>query len=127
MQIINQGGIEVPSEFETLLIVISDAAGFKEYDKTNIVVDRSKAILSLEEEYGDIEAKLSKIVDAFAALDIYIDVNVDYFGDYEGRYIVRDKKLVDLDEDEVVIMESNDDVLIKELESRGYTVTKENK
>ena len=54
-------------------------------------------------------------------------MSVNYYGDYEGRYIVSDGDLVDLDKTEVAIMDSDDNDLIKELENRGYTITKVNK
>lgn len=125
MQIINQGDIRVPSEFESLFITILDAAGFEDAED-NVSVYEASATASID-ECGDIERKLNKVVDAFTALDISIDVSVSYYGDYNGRYIVRDGELVDLDKTEVAIMDSSDNDLIKELENRGYTVTKENK
>ena len=125
MQIINLGYIKVSSEFESLFITILDAAGFEDAED-NVSVYEASATASINED-GDIERKLNKVVDAFTALDISIDVSVNYYGDYNGRYIVRDGELVDLDENEVAVMESNDDDLIKELESRGYTITKANK
>lgn len=124
MQIINQGDIRVPSEFESLFITILDAAGFEDAED-NVSVYEASATVSID-ECGDIERKLNKVVDAFTALDISIDVSVNYYGDYNGRYIVRDGDLVDLDKTEVAIMDSSDNDLIKELENRGYTVTKEN-
>lgn len=124
MHIINQGDIRVPSEFESLFITILDAAGFEDAED-NVSVYEASATASID-EYGYIERKLNKVVDAFTALDISIDVSVNYYGDYNGRYIVRDGDLVDLDKTEVAIMDSSDNDLIKELENRGYTVTKEN-
>lgn len=125
MQIINRGYIKVSSEFESLFVTILDAAGFEDAED-NVSVYEASATVEINED-GDIERKLNKVVDAFTALDISIDVNVNYYGDYEGRYIVSDGDLVDLDKTEVAIMDSSDNDLIKELENRGYTVTKENK
>lgn len=125
MQIINLGYIKVSSEFESLFVTILDAAGFEDAED-NVSVYEASATVEINED-GDIERKLNKVVDAFTALDISIDVNVNYYGDYEGRYIVSDGDLVDLDKTEVAIMDSSDNDLIKELESRGYKVTKENK
>lgn len=125
MQIINLGYIKVSSEFESLFVTILDAAGFEDAED-NVSVYEASATVEINED-GDIERKLNKVVDAFTALDISIDVNVNYYGDYEGRYIVSDGDLVDLDKTEVAIMDSSDNDLIKELENRGYTVTKENK
>lgn len=125
MQIINRGYIKVSSEFESLFVTILDAAGFEDAED-NVSVYEASATVEINED-GDIERKLNKVVDAFTALDISIDVNVNYYGDYEGRYIVSDGDLVDLDKTEVAIMDSSDNDLIKELENRGYTVTKANK
>ena len=124
MQLINQGYIIVPPNAKSLLVIILDVVGF-EFVDDNILVD---GMYTVEiNEYGDIEEKLRKVVDVFTALDIYINVSVNYYGDYEGRYIVSDGDLVDLDKTEVAIMDSSDNDLIKELENRGYTVTKANK
>lgn len=125
MQIINRGRITVPPNAKSLLVIILDVVGF-EFVDDNILVDGIQATVEINED-GDIEEKLRKVVNVFTALDIYINVSVNYYGDYEGRYIVSDGDLVDLDKTEVAIMDSSDNDLIKELESRGYTVTKENK
>lgn len=124
MQIINQGIISVPPNAKSLLVIILDVVGF-EFVDDNILVDGIQATVEINED-GDIEEKLRKVVNVFTALDIYINVSVNYYGDYEGRYIVSDGDLVDLDKTEVAIMDSSDDDLIKELENRGYTVTKAN-
>lgn len=124
MQIINQGTITVPPNAKSLLVIILDVVGF-EFVDDNILVDGIQATVEINED-GDIEEKLRKVVNVFTALDIYINVSVNYYGDYEGRYIVSDGDLVDLDKTEVAIMDSSDDDLIKELENRGYTVTKAN-
>lgn len=125
MQIINHGSIIVPPNAKSLLVTILDVVGF-EFVDDNILVDEIQATVEINED-GDIEEKLRKVVDAFTALDIYINVSVNYYGDYEGRYIVSDGDLIDLDKTEVAIMDSSDNDLIKELENRGYTVTKVNK
>lgn len=124
MQTINQGSITVPPNAKSLLVIILDVVGF-EFVDDNILVDGIQATVEINED-GNIEEKLRKVVNVFTALDIYINVSVNYYGDYEGRYIVSDGDLVDLDKTEVAIMDSSDDDLIKELENRGYTVTKEN-
>ena len=124
MQIINHGSITVPLYAKSLLVTILDVVGF-EFVDDNILVDGIQATAEINED-GDIEEKLRKVVNVFTALDIYINVSVNYYGDYEGRYIVSDGDLVDLDKTEVAIMDSSDESLIKELESRGYKVTKEN-
>lgn len=125
MQIINQGIIKVPSNWKSTLVNILNAVGITT-ENDDVYIEGEYAIRELEEFYGDIEDELSSIVNSFGDFDVPIDVNIKYWGDYNGIYVVRDKNLVDLDEDEVAIVEANDDDLIKELESRGYTVTKEN-
>ena len=125
MQIINQGIIKVPSDWRSTLVNILNAEGITT-ENDDVYIEGEYAIRELEEFYGDIEDELSSIVNLFSVFNVPIDVNIKYWGDYNGIYIVRDKNLVDLDEDEVAIVEAADDDLIKELERRGYTVTKEN-
>ena len=125
MQIINQGYIRVPSDWRSTLVNILNAEGITT-ENDDVYIEGEYAIRELEEFHGDIEDELSSIVNLFSVFNVPIDVNIKYWGDYNGIYIVRDKNLVNLDEDEVAIVEANDDDLIKELESRGYKVTKAN-
>ena len=125
MHIINQGYIRVPSDWRSTLVNILNAEGITT-ENDDVYIEGEYAIRELEEFHGDIEDELSSIVNLFSVFNVPIDVNIKYWGDYNGIYIVRDKNLVNLDEDEVAIVEANDDDLIKELESRGYKVTKAN-
>lgn len=126
MELINQGIIKVPSDWRSTLVIILNAVGITT-ENDDVYIEGEYAIRELEELYGDIENELSSIVNSFSIFDVPIDVNIKYWGDYEGRYIVSDGDLVDLDKTEVAIMDSDDNDLIKELENRGYTVTKANK
>lgn len=123
MELINQGIIKVPSDWRSTLVIILNAVGITT-ENDDVYIEGEYAIRELEELYGDIEDELSAIVNSFGVFDVPVDVNVNYYGDYEGRYIVSDGDLIDLDKTEVAIMDSNDDDLIKELENRGYKVTK---
>ena len=126
MELINSGTIKVPSDWRSILVIILNAVGITT-ENDDVYIEGEYAIMELEELYGDIEDELSSIVNSFGAFDVLIDVNVKYWGDYNGMYIVRNGVLVSLDENEVAVMESSDNDLIKELENRGYTVTKVNK
>ena len=126
MQIINQGTIKVPSNWKSTLVIILNAVGITTEDD-DVYIEGEYAIRELDEFHGDIEDGLSSIVNSFGVFDVPVDVNVDYWGDYKGRYVVIDGELVNLDENEIFYMDAEDNDLIKELESRGYKVTKENK
>lgn len=126
MELINQGTIKVPSNWRSVLVIILNAVGITTEDN-DVYIEGQYAIRELEELYGDIEDELSSVVNSFSVFGVPVDVNIEYWGDYNGMYIVKNGVLVGLDENEVAVMESNDDDLIKELESRGYTITKANK
>ena len=125
MDVINRGTIKVPSNWRSTLVIILNAVGITT-ENDDVYIEGKYAIRELEED-GDIEDELSAIVNSFGVFDVPVDVNVKYWGDYNGMYIVRNGVLVDLDENEVAVMESDDNDLIKEFESRGYTITKVNK
>lgn len=124
MELINQGTIKVPSNWRSVLVIILNAVGITTEDN-DVYIEGQYAIRELEELYGDIEDELSSVVNSFSVFGVPVDVNIKYWGDYNGMYIVKNGVLVGLDENEVAVMESNDDDLIKELENRGYKVTKE--
>lgn len=126
MELINSGTIKVPSDWRSTLVIILNAVGITT-ENDDVYIEGEYAIRELEELYGDIEDELSSIVNSFGAFYVPVDVNVKYWGDYNGMYIVRNGVLVDLDENKVAVMESDDNDLIKELENRGYTITKANK
>ena len=125
MELINQGIIKVPSDWRSTLVIVLNAIGITT-ENDDVYIEGAYAIREFEEFHGDIEDELSSIVNSFGVFDVPVDVDIKYWGDYNGMYIVRNGILVGLDENEVAVMESNDNDLIKELESRGYKVTKEN-
>lgn len=123
MTLYNNGTITVPSEWCKALLIAMELLDICFED---IITNNGQSVASINIE-GDIEDKLEELVEAFNDQDIPIEINITYYGDYDGKYIIRNGVLVDLDKDEVSIMESDDNTLIKELENRGYKVTKENK
>lgn len=125
MQIINQGYIKVPSDWRSTLVVVLNAVGIETKDE-DVWIENGKAINIIEDLHGYIEDNLASIVASFSVFDIPVDVSIDYCGDYKGKYIVRDGELISLNEYEIAIIEAHDCDLIKELENRGYKVTKEN-
>lgn len=126
MQMVNQGIISIPKEWEGALKFCLRCVGMDE-EAVDITVENDKAIANIEEYYGDIEESLKDLVDMFVAADVPIDIDINYYGDYNGAYKVENDELICLDAEDLAVKKSNDDELIKELERRGYQVVKRKK
>lgn len=51
-----------------------------------------------------------------------VNGSVDYYGDYEGRLVVADNQVTDMDIDSAIIADASDEALISELKQRGYEI-----
>ena len=118
---INNGTIEVPVKYREMLVVALNSSGIRT-ESEDVYINNKKAVKTIQEVYGDIEDKLSAIVSSFDIFSIPIEVYITYDGDYTGGYVVRDGKLISLDEDEYIICSADDGTLVDELKRRGYNV-----
>lgn len=122
MTLYNNGTITVPSEYNKALLI---AMKLLDICFEDIITDNGQSIASINNIEGDIEGELEGLVEVFDDQDIPIEINITYYGDYNGMYVVNNGKLEDIDiEDIMTIREANDEMLIKELENRGYKVSK---
>lgn len=48
--------------------------------------------------------------------------SIDYSGDQDGRFIIKDNEIEDMSKEACAIVDASDDILIAELEYRGYKV-----
>ena len=124
MQIVNHGIISIPEKWGIgALKFCLRYVGIDE-EKIDVSIENDKVVANIEEYYGDIEENLIDLVNMFVVADIPIDIDIEYYGDYNGAYKVENDELVHLDSDDLIIKDSNDDDLIKELECRGYKIIK---
>lgn len=97
----------------------------EEVEKIKSVLTKSEVYdneISVEEEYGDIECDLTDLLKNLPG--VIINGHVDYYGDYEGRYEVKDSVLSSLSKDEVAIRDASVDELVDEIERRGIDITR---
>ena len=120
MTLYNDGTITVPSECDKALLI---AMKLLDICLEDIITNNGQSVAFINIE-GDIEDKLEELVEAFNDQDIPIEINITYSGDYDGMYVVNNGKLEDIDIEDMTIREANDEMLIKELEDRGYKVSK---
>ena len=76
--------------------------------------------LEIPDQYGDCEDELNALHSEFSS--IIDDINVNYYGDYDGGYRIVDGKLKNFDISDLGIIDAQDEELIAELERRGYKV-----
>lgn len=123
MQIINQGIISVPEEWEGGLRFVLRLVNIDE-SKYDIDIKDGEAVAYIEEYYGDIEESLERLVNLFVEANILINMDIVFYGDYNGMYKVEDNEFVQLDQEDMTINEMDDKLLITEIERRGYSVLK---
>lgn len=123
----NTGYIQVEEKDVKALIVAINATeifGF-DLDVTDFYKHAGMAVYDLEVT-GDIEDELQEVKKLLNTVGIEVDFEITFSGDYDGKYIVNDDGDFEvLSSENAVIRDTNTDDLIKELQKRGYSVTKE--
>lgn len=122
----NAGYIQVEEKDVKALIVAINATeifGF-DLDVTDFYKHDGMAVYDLEVT-GDIEDELQEVKKLLNTVGIEVDFEITFSGDYDGKYIVNDDGDFEvLSSENAVIRDTNTDDLIKELQKRGYSVTK---
>lgn len=91
-----------------------------------VAAGQSRNELVLHEVYGMIDENVNKYVDYCAGKGITIQGRINYDGDFRGAYFLSPgQHCVCLEEDALAIKAAEDDRLIAELKSRGYTLAKD--
>lgn len=123
----NTGYIQVKEEDVKALIVAINATeifGF-DLDVTDFYKHCGMAVYDLCEITGDIEDNLQEVKKLLNTVGIEVDFEITFSGDSNGKYIVNDDGEFEvLSLEDSVIKDAYTDDLIKELQKRGYSVTK---
>ena len=125
----NTGYIQVEEKDVKALIVAINATeifGFgSELDVTDFYKHAGMAVYDLNEVAGDIEVGLQEVKKLLNTVGIEVDFEITFSGDSNGKYIVNDDGEFEvLSPEDAVIKDAYTDDLIKELQKRGYSVTK---
>lgn len=122
----NTGYIQVEEKDVKALIVAINATeifGF-DLDVTDFYKHDGMAVYDLEVT-GDIEDELQEVKKLLNTVGIEVNFEITFSGDYDGKYIVNDDGNFEvLSPEDTAIRYTNTDDLIKELQKRGYSVTK---
>lgn len=123
----NTGYIQVEEKDVKALIVAINATteifGF-DLDVTDFYKQAGMAVYDLEVT-GDIEDELREVKKLLNTVGIEVDFEITFSGDSDGKYIVNDDGDFEiLSPEDAAIRDTNTDDLIKELQKRGYSVTK---
>lgn len=123
----NTGYIQVKEEDVKALIVAINATkifGFN-LDVTDFYKHCGMAVYDLCEITGDIKDNLQEVKKLLNTVGIEVDFEITFSGDPNGKYIVNDDGDFEiLSPEDAAIRYVNTDDLIKELQKRGYSVTK---
>lgn len=125
----NTGYIQVEEKDMKALIVAINATeifGFEsELDVTDFYKHAGMAVYDLDEVTGDIEYALQEVKKLLNTVSIEVDFEITFSGDSNGKYIVNDDGDFEvLSPEDTAVRDADTDDLIKELQKRGYSVTK---
>ena len=70
----------------------------------------------------DLDIKV--LIDNLKPLGYIINGMIEYYGDYDGRYDVKDNVVTEIAREDFGLYDATDETLISMLEQRGYTVIK---
>lgn len=122
----NTGYIQVEEKDVKALIVAINATEIFGFDLyvTDFYKHDGMAVYDLEVT-GDIKDELQEVKKLLNTVGIEVDFEITFSGDYDGKYIVNDDGNFEvLSSEDAAIRDTNTDDLIKELQKRGYSVTK---
>lgn len=122
----NTGYIQVEEKDVKALIVVINATEIFGFDLyvTDFYKHDGMAVYDLEVT-GDIEDELQEVKKLLNTIGIEVDFEITFSGDFDGKYIVNDDGNFEvLSSEDAAIRDTNTDDLIKELQKRGYSVTK---
>ncbi len=123
----NTGYIQVEEKDVKALIVAINATEIfgSELDVTDFYKHAGMAVYDLNEVTGDIEDNLQEVKKLLNTVGIEVDFEITFSGDSNGKYIVNDDGDFEmLSPEDAAIKDAYTDDLIKELQKRGYSVTK---
>lgn len=123
----NTGYIQVEEKDVKALIVAINATEIFGFDLnvTDFYKHAGMAVYDLCEVTGDIEDELQEVKKLLNTVGIEVDFEITFSGDSNGKYIVNDDGYFEiLSPEDAAIRDTNTDDLIKELQKRGYSVTK---
>lgn len=123
----NTGYIQVEEKDVKALIVAINATEIFGFDLnvTDFYKHAGMAVYDLCDVTGDIEDELQEVKKLLNTVGIEVDFEITFSGDSNGKYIVNDDGYFEiLSPEDAAIRDTNTDDLIKELQKRGYSVTK---
>lgn len=125
MHIINYGTITLNQPLSALAIEkIKETDIFNIYDLPQI----GDTSLEFDDFWNtEFEETLKTLVNILQPMGYVLDGTIGFFegfGDYEGKILVRSNQIHVLSVSEYAVSEAETELLIEELHSRGFTVTK---
>ena len=122
MEIINNGTICSNKDFK-----IGEMTGVIKaiFPEESVFINGTKEIVFDEHYENYLECGLRKMIQILSRRGHVFSGEIAYYGDYDGYYIVKNNNVTAYDTDDAWKHFASDDVIIEVLESRGYTVVKE--
>lgn len=128
MYIMNEGHIQFPkkNEKEVVKLLVSNGGGdlfgiekgdeFEPDTNGNVTIE-----INSDSSYGDIESKLYTLTEIFKNNGLLINGQINYYGDYEGRYIIENGDF--RTETPSYISELSDEEIMYEVKRRGLSLS----
>ena len=127
MSTFNSGTITVKQNQIKAVAEILRKHGISEIESCWASSEKKEIYYSLKECYGDMEVGLRNALEDCRenglSLSFYIEFDNGYDGG-SGAYTVEDGEFLFLSKEEIIISNAETEHLIKELEKRGYAISK---
>ncbi len=119
MTYINTGGISCREKNLAEVANLINEMTRLSVDADDAYENNGKMTFDIEDEYGDLEKELSELCEKCQDREIWIELNISYYGDAEGQYICENGKFTALSEEEMHLRNVDDEDLIAEIYRRG--------
>lgn len=104
------------SEFLDSVKQIFGNCGYSLFEKT----DSFELQFDADTQFSDMD--LERFVEKANENNWTINGSLDYSGNQDGRFVIKDNEIEDLSKEACAILDASDDILIAELEYRGYQI-----
>lgn len=115
MTIYNEGELSVPKKDQAEFEKICSKYGFTSF---NDAVQTIELFFLSHEYYGDISEDLKNMLKELSEKKIYPNGTIVYYGDYEGRYEIKNGVLEELTAEQCVLRDTSDQDLLDEFKRR---------
>lgn len=107
MYLMNCGSFSVATEHQETLMRLLEEKGIAKAEGIDYIEDlKGNTLVEINDSYGDLEVGLIELVKELDSLGIVVNGKIQYYGDADGVYIIRDNVFSQYSREEYAVVEA---------------------